>query len=217
MRWLVILALLPCAVWADSICNFKEQTLLTNDEDHQTVSKHRVDTCVEKINNVEFGLSTKCGIPRQIDPSHPTDTVACQLDDGSWRQHNVFYGIDQYGRKTELTQFSTPDFTDDRATGFANILFAKIDAWFKGIGENEKYLHYTAIKSSLEKSSNGQGHQWQSKGIVGTITVVATFQTSQGYCKIVHTSFKTDSRHIADAHKACYNNSTDIWYWVDDK
>lgn len=215
MRWFIIFALLPCAVWANTICNFKEQTLLTTEEDQQVISKHRVDTCVEKT-TTEFGLSSKCGVPRQIDPNHPTETVACQLDDGSWRQHNVFWGIDQYGQKKEITQFSTPDFTEP-SSSLSGIIFAKLKSLSKNFNEDQRYLHYTALKSSLEKSSNGQGHQWQSHGLVGTVTVVATFQSSQGFCKIVHTSFKDREQHIVDAHKACYNSSTDIWYWVDDK
>ena len=217
MRLLLLLALLPSAVWANTICNFKEQTLLTNDENYQVVSKHRVDTCVDQTNNVEYGLSSRCGVPRQVDPYHPTETIACQLDDGSWRQHNVFYGIDQYGKKTELTRFSTPDFTDNTASTLGAIIAAKLEAWKKQLNEEQMYLHYTAIKSSLEQSSNGQGFQWQNNSIIGTVTVVATFQTSQGYCKVIHTSFNTGSQQIADAHRACYNNSTDIWYWVDDK
>ena len=215
MRCLLILALLPCAVWANSICNFKEQTLLTNEEDQQVVSKHRVDTCIEKNSTVEYGLSSKCGVPRQIDPYHPAETIACQLDDGTWQQHNVFYSIDQYGKKIEITELAAPDpsaiYTNDLVQLIATKLFGK------RLNEDQKYLHYVAIKSSLEQSSNGQGHQWQSNGMMGVITVVATFQTSQGYCKILNTTVRTDDRQIVDAHRACYNNSTDNWYWVDDK
>jgi surface antigen len=217
MRYLLILALLPSAVWATSICNFKEQTLITNEEDQQVLSKHRVDTCVEKTSEVEYGLSSQCGVPRQIDPYHPAETVACQLDDGSWQQHNVFYSIDQFGRRTELTKFSVPDFTDNSASTLGEMIAAKIKGWRRQLNEEQQFLHYTAIKSSLEQSSNGQGYQWQNNKVMGTVTVVATFQTSQGYCKIIHTSFKTGSQQLADAHRACYNNSTNIWYWVDDK
>lgn len=217
MKFLLIFALLPSAVWANTICNFKEQTLLTNEENHQVISKHRVDTCVESTKNVEYGLSSRCGVPRQVDPYHPTETIACQLDDGSWRQHNVFYSIDQYGKKTELTRFSVPDFTDVTADTLGSFIATKLTAWRKQLNEEQLYLHYTAIKSSLEQSTNGQGFQWQNNNVLGSVTVVATFQTSQGYCKVIHTSFKTEYQQVVDAHRACYNNSTDNWYWVDDK
>ena len=215
MRWLLILALLPSAAWANTICNFKEQTLLTNEEDQQVVSKHRVDTCVEKTNTVEYGLSTRCGVPRQIDPYHPTDTIACQLDDGTWKQHNTFFAIDQFGKKTELNEFAIPDVSAHRSNDIVQILIARV--FGKKLDADQTYLHYTAIKSSLEQSSNGQGFQWQRGGVIGVITVVATFQTSQGHCKILHTKVSTDDRQVVDAYKACYDNGTDNWYWVDDK
>jgi surface antigen len=215
MRWLLILALLPCAVWANSICNFKEQTLLTNEEDQQVVSKHRVDTCIEKNSTVEYGLSSKCGVPRQIDPYHPAETIACQLDDGTWQQHNVFYSIDQYGKKTEITELAAPDTASVYSNDLVQVLIAKL--FGKRLNDDQKYLHYTAIKSSLEQSSNGQGHQWQSNDMIGVVTVVATFQTSQGYCKILNTAVRTGNRQVVDAHRACYDNGTDNWYWVDDK
>lgn len=215
MRWIFILFLLPSAVWANSICNFKEQTLLTYEEDQQVVSKHRVDTCIEKNSTVEYGLSSKCGVPRQVNPYHPADTIACQLDDGTWKQHNVFYGIDQYGKKMEITRLAPPNTATVYSNDIIQVLIAKL--FGKRMNRDQQYLHYTAIQSSLEQSTNGQGHQWQSDGITGVVAVVATFQTSQGYCKILNTTVTTSNRRVVDAHRACYNNGTDNWYWVHDK
>jgi surface antigen len=202
---------------AGQVCNFKEQTLLTNTEGDQVVSKHRVDTCIEKSSPVDYGMSAKCGVPREIDPRAPTNSISCQLDDGSWRQHNVFYAIDQYGSKKEISQINEPDFTDYRSGLLGRMFFAKLGGWSRGLNTDQKYLYLTSLTNALQQSSNGQGYQWKSGSAAGTVTVVATFQSSQGYCKILHTLVQSGDYQVADAHRACYNNTLDNWYWVADK
>lgn len=199
------------------MCNFKEQTLLTNEEGQQVVSKHRVDTCLDKAPPVEFGLGPQCGVPRAINPNIPTNSISCQLGDGTWRQHNVFYAIDQFGEKVEITNLNIPDFTDHRSGRFFSVIMAKVVGWGYGLNPDQKQLYMMAVKNSLEQSSNGQGFQWYSGDARGTVTVVATFQTSEGYCKILHTAVQSGKRQVADAHRACYNNSLDNWYWLTDK
>ena len=220
--WLVGIVIMSAVLIAEkasasTLCNFKEQTVVTNEEGQQVISKQRVDTCLDKTPPVEYGLARQCGVPRQIDPRIPTETISCQLDDGSWRQHNVFYAIDQFGKKTEITNFNEPDFTDYRSGRFAEVLMAKIAGWTSGLNSDQKHFYTLAIKNSLEQSSNGQGFQWHSGDARGTVTVVATFQTSQGHCKILHTSVQSGKRQVADAHRACYNNALNNWYWLADK
>jgi len=202
---------------ANKICNFKEQTLLTNTEGNQVISKHRVDTCIEKTAPVEYGMAAQCGVPREIDPRVPTNSISCQLDDGSWRQHNVFYAIDQYGVKTEISRVVEPNFTNHRSGMPVNMLFAKLGGWSRSFNNDQKHLYITSLRSALEQSTNGQGFQWQSGNAAGTVTVVATFQSSQGYCKVLHTLVQSGNHRVADAHRACYNNTLDNWSWVADK
>lgn len=216
-RLLLMALLLPTAAWADTMCNFKEQTLLTNDENQQYVSKHRVDTCVDKTPPVEYGMAPQCGVPRNVDPRFPSETIACPMDDGRWRQHNVYPAIDQYGQKTELANFPEPDFADYKTRDIMGVLFAGIEGWRHGLNTEQKHMHFKAIKNSLSQSSNGQGYRWNSGNAGGVVTVVATFPSSQGYCKIIHTLVQSGNRRVADSARACYNNSTDSWYWVADK
>ena len=202
---------------ANTMCNFKEQTLLTNDESQQIVSKHRVDTCIDATPPVEYGIAPQCGVPRNIDPRFPSETVACQLDDGSWRQHNIYGAIDQYGKKTELINFPEPDFADYTSRQSMAVLFASIRGWFRSLNKEQQHLHFKAIKNSLEQSSNGQGYRWNSGDAGGVVTVVATFPSSQGHCKILHTLVQSGNSRVADSARACYNNSTEKWFWVTDK
>lgn len=218
--WVVIILLfliISGLANANTMCNFKEQTLLTNEGGQQVLSKHRVDTCLDNTPPVEYGLGPQCGIPRAINSNIPTEAISCQLDDGTWRQHNVFYAIDQFGQKVELSQMSSPDFTQHQSGRLMSMIVAKIGGWTSGLNSDQKSLYLAAVKNSLEQSSNGQGYQWHSGDSRGTVTVVATFQTSEGYCKILHTMVQSGRRQVADAHRACYNNSLDNWYWLTDK
>lgn len=213
----LIALLLPSAVWANTMCNFKEQTLFTNEEEQQVVSKHRVDTCVDRTPPVEYGIAPQCGVPRNIDPRFPSETIACQLDNGQWRQYNVFSAIDQYGQKTELANFPEPNFADYTSRQPMAVVFEALRGWTSSLNKEQKMLHFKAIKNSLDQSSNGQGYRWNSGNAGGVVTVVATFPSSQGYCKIIHTLVQSGEKRVADSARACYNNSIDSWYWVADK
>lgn len=214
---LIFALLMSTAALASTTCNFKEQTLFTNEESQQVVSKHRVDTCVDATPPIEYGLAPQCGVPRNIDPRFPSETISCQMDDGRWKQHNVYGAIDQYGQKTELINFPEPNLTEHRSSAPMAVLLASIRGWARGLNDEQKQLHFKAIKNSLEQSSNGQGYRWNSGNAGGVITVVATFQSSQGHCKILHTLVQSGETRVADSARACYNNSTEKWVWVTDK
>lgn len=214
---LTLTMLFSTAAWSSTTCNFKEQTLFTNDENQQYVSKHRVDTCVDRMPPKEYGIALQCGVPRQIDPRFPAETISCQLDDGRWQQYNVNAAIDQYGRKTELVNFPEPNFTDYRSRDLGSVIFASIRGWTRSLNDEQRHLHFNAIKNSLEQSSNGQGYRWNSGNAGGVVTVVATYQSSQGHCKIIHTLVQSGEKRVADSARACYNNSTESWTWVTDK
>lgn len=201
---------------AGTMCNFKEQTLLTNNEGQQVLSKHRVDTCVEQAPKIEVGLSQACGIPSRPDPRVQSDTISCQLTDGTWRQHNAYWGVDQYGQRQELVDIPETDFTE-YGSGFGIIksMFAWTEGWSRNLNREQRSMHLNAIKNAAEQSSNGQGFQWSNGGNKGMVLVAATFQTSQGYCKILNTAVFSGNKQVADSKKACYNNTTNNWYWVE--
>jgi hypothetical protein len=201
---------------AGTMCNFKEQTLLTNNEGQQVLSKHRVDTCVEQAPKIEVGMSAACGIPSRPDPRVQSDTISCQLTDGSWRQHNAYWGVDQYGQRQELVDIPETDFTE-YGSGFGIIksMFAWTEGWSRNLNREQRSMHLNAIKNAAEQSSNGQGFQWSNGGNKGVVLVAATFQTSQGYCKILNTAVFSGNKQVADSKKACYNNTTNNWYWVE--
>lgn len=203
---------------ANTMCNFKEQTIVTADEDKQVLSKHRIDTCVDNtVPKVQYGLAPNCGISGRYDPNVPSEAISCQLDDGSWRQYNTFYQMDQFGKKSDLQRFPQPNFANYRSSSPVNVVTEDLIAWTKQLNEEQKELHLSAIRSALEQSSNGQGFRWVNGNTGGTATIVATLQTSQGYCKIVHTLVYSGNRQSADSGKACYNNSNSSWYWINDK
>lgn len=202
---------------ANTLCNFKEQTLFTNDEGQQIVSKHRVDTCVDRMPPKEYGIAPQCGVPRQIDPRFPSETISCQLDDGRWRQYDVNAAIDQYGRKTELVNFPEPDFSNYNSGNYLAIMFAGFKGWTKGLNSEQKYLHFKSIQNSLNHGANGQGYRWNSGNAGGVVTVVATYPSSQGHCKIIHTLVQSGDSRVADSARACYSNATEEWMWVNDK
>lgn len=217
MKQLLFIALLlPSVAWAGTMCNFKEQTLLTNTEEDQVVSKHRVDTCVEQAPKVEIGLSPVCGISANIDPRVQTETISCQLNDGSWRQHNAYWGVDKYGKKQELVDIPETDFTEYQSGfGIVRALMSLTEGWSRNLNSDQRAMHLNAIRSAVQYSSNGQGYQWSYGGNKGSAMVVATFPSSQGYCKILNTAVYSGSKQVADSKKACYNNTTDTWYWIE--
>jgi surface antigen len=222
-NWLwVVIGLLSLfvafAVNANTMCNFKEQTVITADEDRQVLSKHRIDTCVDNtVPKVKYGLAPNCGISGKYDPNFPSEAISCQLDDGTWRQYNTFYQMDQFSKKRDLHNFPQPNFANYNTGRSVGVILEDIIAWTKQLNEEQRELHLAAIRSALEKSTNGQGFRWVNANAGGTATIVATLQTSQGYCKIVHTSVYSGSRQVADSGQACYNNSTNYWQWINDK
>jgi surface antigen len=166
---------------------------------------------------VKYGLASNCGISGKYDPNFPSEAISCQLDDGTWRQYNTFYQMDQFGKKRELNSFPQPNFANYNTSRAVGVMIEDIAAWTKRLNEEQRELHLAAIRSALEKSTNGQGFRWVNANAGGTATIVATLQTSQGYCKIVHTSIYSGNRQFADSGQACYNNSTNYWQWLNDK
>lgn len=203
---------------AETVCNFKEQTIITNSEGQQVLSKQRVDVCLDDtVPKVQYGLAPNCGISGKYDPNLPSEAITCQLDDGMWKQYNTFYSMDRYGAKRDLNNFPQPNFSEYRNTNSSGILVGNVIGWFSGLSNDQKRMHVDAITRALEQSANGQGFRWHDGGKSGTATIVATLQTSQGHCKIVHTSLYSGRQQVADSGKACYNNSTSSWAWITDK
>ena len=82
--YLLGLCLLPCAVWAQSnICNTKEKTIVSQDEQgRQVVTKLQETTCVDSDGRTKaLGLAPNCAIPAKGYGTENLNSAACILPD----------------------------------------------------------------------------------------------------------------------------------------
>ncbi len=220
MKYLLILAaLLPTAVWAESnLCTVKEQTIFSTDEKgQQVVTKRSETTCLDHNGQYKnFGIAPVCGHPSKGRGIDHINSLSCVLPDGSWKMFDVNPNVDKFSESPKKDIFLM-DFSDYGTGSETDIFFGKLLGFFKKLNPNQEAAHLTAVQTALNKAETGQKVTWNNSGASGYVVPVATIPASQGICKILQVSVHAHNKNSVDSKMACYSNFDGQWRWVRDK
>jgi surface antigen len=215
------LIVVPCSALAETPTLCEEQTSTIHFIDTQGRESVRTITekvCVDNSHNLKrAGLAAGiCGIPSQVNPNVERRTVSCFKPDETWEQFNVATHIDQTSvdRNQDIP---LPEFYDYGKGDAVGIIFGSMFGGFYSLSEIEKAAHSEAVTTALTKAELGQRVIWRLGKTAGYAMPVATFPSSQGYCRRVHIFISSSGRERAISKTSCYENATGKWKWISDK
>jgi surface antigen len=219
---LAILSLvIPCITLAETPTLCEEQTSTIHYIDKQgreLVKTVTEKTCVDNSHNLKrAGLAAGiCGIPSVVNPNIEHQVVSCMKPDESWEQFNIATHIDQTSvdRNQDIP---LPEFYDYGKGDTTGIIFGSLVGGFYSLSPIEKEAHTEAVATALDQAQLAQRVVWRLGKTHGYAMPVATFPSSQGYCRRIHIFISSSGRERAMSKTACYENATGKWRWISDK
>jgi surface antigen len=213
--------IMPSIVLAETPTLCDEQTRTEHFIDKQGRESVRTITekvCVDNSHNLKrAGLADGiCGVPSVIDPRVEQRVVSCMKPDETWEQFSVSAHIDQTSVDTNQ-DIPLPDFYDYGKGDATGIIVGSLFGGFYSLNEIEKEAHTQAVTTALKKANLGQRVIWRLGKTQGFAMPVATFPSSQGYCRRVHIYIATAKRERAVSKTACFENASNQWRWISDK
>jgi len=218
-NWLLSLVFLPVLVLAETptLCEEQTQTIFSVDKDGREIVKTVTEKiCVDNSHQLKrSGLANGiCGVPRHYNPNTHYTTITCLRPDRRWEQIDVNPLVD----KTMVSSnqdIPLPDFFDPGRGDNASIVFGWLTT--KKLSGSALAAHEEAIWTALTSAGNGQRVIWKLGNDQGFVMPVATFPSSQGYCRRIHGSVTYSNKNSSIARTACYDNSSKLWKWISDK
>ena len=110
-----------------------------------------------------------------------------------------------------------PRFFNYRSGGFTNQLADLSFGWFKTLNDEEKLSYNQSITQALMYADNGQIVRWYKNDASGMAVVSATWPRGAGYCRRLYIQAIAYNVEKTMKATACYEDSTDIWRWFNDK
>jgi surface antigen len=218
---LAVLAMLPIVAFADTPTLCDEQSRTEHFRNKNGVESVRTITetvCVDKSRNMKRAglLNGICGVPSRIDPALDQRVVSCIKPDNTWEQFNVAPWID----KTSVDpnqEIILPNYYDYGRGDAFGFLAGLVVGGYYSLNESQKAAHTEAIITALKDAELGQKVTWRLGDVGGYATPVATFPSSQGYCRRVHVYLFNSKKTNALSKTACFENSSESWRWISDK
>lgn len=199
--------------------------------DEQTRTEHFIDkqgresvrtitekVCVDNSHNLKRAGLAKgiCGIPSVIDPRIESKVVSCFKPDETWEQFDISPHIDQVSKDSNQ-DIPVPDFYDYGKGDATGIIVGSLFGGFYSLSEIEKEAHSQAVTTALNQANLGQRVVWRLGKTQGYAMPVATFPSSQGYCRRIHIYIATAKRDRTVSKTACFENASNRWNWISDK
>jgi surface antigen len=197
----------------------------------QTRTEHFIDTqgresvrtltekvCVDNSHNLKrAGLAKNiCGIPSAINPRVEQKVVTCFKPDQTWEMFDVSQHIDQTSIDSKQ-DIPLPNYFYYGGGGVVSSFFDSFFGDQYSLNDTEREAHTEAVTTALSKANLGQKVIWRLGKTEGFAMPVATFPSSQGFCRRVHIHLVSPKIKKATSKTACYVNSSDRWYWISDK
>jgi surface antigen len=221
MKILAVLLMLPVVAWADTptLCDTKTRTEFSVDSSGREVVRTITENvCVDNSHQLNRAglLSGVCGVPGRANPSVDQRVVSCMKPDNSWEQFNVAPWIDttSVDANQDIPLPNYYDYGNGDAGGF---IFGLFRAGYYKLNGSQQAAHTEAIWTALKKAELGQRVTWRLGEVSGFVMPVATFPSSQGYCRRIHVHLENSGQSNSISKTSCYENATGRWKWISDK
>jgi surface antigen len=221
MKYLIILLMLPTVAWAETptLCDTQTRTEFSIDKSGREIVRTITENvCVDNSRQLKRAglLNGVCGVPRRTDPSVDQRVVSCMKPDNTWEQFNVAPWIDTTSVDTNQ-EIPLPNYYDYGNGDAGGFLFGLARGGYYKLNGSQQAAHREAIWTSLKTAELGQRVTWRLGDVSGYVMPVATFPSSQGYCRRIHISISNAGLTNSLSKTACYENSSNSWRWISDK
>jgi surface antigen len=221
MKYLVIMLMLPMVAWADSptLCDSQTRKEFSVDsQGREIVRTITENVCVDNSHQLKRAglLNGICGVPGRTNANVDQRVVTCIKPDNSWEQFNVAPWIDTTAVDSNQ-DIPLPNYYDYGQGDAGGFIFGLIRGGYYNLNGSQQAAHTEAIWTALKKAELGQRVTWKLGDVNGTVMPVATFPSSQGYCRRIHVSLINAGLEKSISKTACYENSSESWKWINDK
>lgn len=221
MKQLAILFMLPLVAWAETptLCDVQTRTEhFVNKDGIESVRTITEKVCVDNSHQLKRAglLNGVCGVPSRINHSVDQRVVSCMKPDNSWEQFNVAPWIDTTSLDNNQ-DIPLPNYYNYGQGDAMSFLVGLVAGGYYSLGAVEKEAHAEAVTTALKKAELGQRVIWRLGDVGGYAMPVATFPSSQGYCRRLHIQVASGKKVDTISKTACYENSSNNWRWISDK
>lgn len=86
--------------------------------------------------------------------------------------------------------------------------------WFKTLDNTQKTTYHQSITHAVMFAENGQPVTWYESDASGVSIPVATWPTSEGYCRRLHVQVIAYNTERIMTATACFSDINKQWKWV---